>query len=178
MRARRVTRRRRALAAADPVVHALLAAAVAAPLVPRHGRGPLVTAVLAGTAIDVDHPLAARSLRLRSMISMRTRPRSHSLLSALGAGAVGAVLAGPVHGWAAFAGLASHLLHDAGDRAAPTPLIWPLASARQVGRRAAVAAISALALGSLAVSRMAASGRDPSAGAPGAGAGAAPPRTA
>ena len=149
----RITLRRRATASTDPLVHAVLAAAVALPLLPGRGSGPLLTAALAGTLIDIDHPVAARSLRLAPMVSMPTRPRSHSLLSALGAGALAATAGGPVHGWAAFAGLASHLLHDAGDRAAPTPLMWPWAPARQLGRGRALAGIAALALGSWVVSR-------------------------
>lgn len=84
---------------------------------------------------------------------MGTRPRSHSLLSAFGAGVVGATAGGPVHGWAAFAGLATHLLYDAGDRAAPTPLLWPWGQPRQLGRSRTLAAVAALALGSWAVTR-------------------------
>jgi hypothetical protein len=164
------------VAASDPLAHTLLAAAAAAPLVPRCGRGPLITAVVAGTLIDVDHPVAARSLRLGPLLSMATRPRSHSLLSAVGAGALGVAAGGPAHGWAAFAGMASHLLHDAGDRAAPTPLLWPLAPPRQIRRGSALAGIAALALGSWAVSAAAAA-----CGGPGDDAGAgesAPQRTA
>ena len=166
------------MASTDPLVHALLAAAVAAPLAPVHGRGPLVTAVLAGTLIDIDHPVAARSLRLGPMVSMEVRPRTHSLLSAVGAGGLGLAAGGPVHGWAAFAGLASHLLHDAGDRAAPTPLLWPLAPARQLGRGAALAGIAALALGSAVLSRAAAGGKGPAAAGADGGGAAARPRTA
>ena len=51
------------------------------------------------------------------------------------------------------AGLGSHLLHDAGDRAAPTPLLWPAAPARQLGRRRQLAGTAALALASAAVAR-------------------------
>jgi LexA-binding, inner membrane-associated putative hydrolase len=167
--------RRQLAAYADPLLHGLLAAAVAAPL----GRGPVLTAVAAGTLIDVDHPIAARSPRLVAMTSLATRPRSHSLLTALGAGAIGAAAGGALHGWAAFAGLASHLLRDAGDHAAPTPLLWPWSPPRQIGRARAAAGIAALALGSLAVSRLAARGAGPS-GAPAAGVdgAAARPRTA
>ena len=172
-----MTRRRRAAAYADPVAHALVAVAVAAPLAPRFGRGPLVTAVTAGLAIDLDHPVAARSLRLAPMVSMDARPRTHSLLSALGAGAAGAAAGGWAHGWAAFAGLASHLLYDAGDRAAPTPLLWPWRAPRQLGRERALAGLAALALGSWAISRAGGgeTGRPAHAGG-GVGA-AAPPRT-
>lgn len=138
----------------DPLQHALIAATVAAPLVSRGGRRVLVTAVAAATVIDVDHAVAARSVRIRATTSLATRPRSHSALTALGVGALVAAAAGPVHGWAAFGGLASHLLHDAGDRAAPTPLLWPFARARQIGRGRQLAGTALLALGSLAVRRL------------------------
>jgi hypothetical protein len=152
-RRRRITWQRRAVAYADPLVHGLLAAAVAAPLARAHGRGPVLVAVGAGTLIDVDHPLAARSLRLEPVISMRTRPRSHSLLTALGIGGVAGALGGAAYGWAAFGGLAAHLLHDAGDRAAPTPLLWPVVAPRQIGRPAAFAGLAALAASSWALGR-------------------------
>jgi hypothetical protein len=142
------------VAAADPFAHAALAAAVTAPL----GRGAMMTAVIAGTAIDVDHAVAARSLRPSAMLTMRERPASHTLLGTLVAGAAGALAGGPVHGWAAFAGLASHLLRDASDDAAPTPLLWPWAPARQIGRGWAVAGVAALALGSWLVRTTVAAG--------------------
>jgi hypothetical protein len=163
------------VAAADPVAHALLAVAVTAPL----GRRPVLTAVMAGTAIDVDHAVAARSLRPSAMLGMRTRPASHALLVAVAAGAGGALAGGPVHGWAAFAGLTSHLLRDASDDAAPTPLLWPWAPPRQIGRRWAAAGVAALALVSWRISRRAAGGGRPtSAVAADGGGAAARPRTA
>jgi hypothetical protein len=162
----------------DPLQHALIAAAVVAPLVPRAGGRIVITAVAAALVIDVDHAVAARSLRVRATTSLTTRPRSHSFLTALGAGVAVAAAAGPLHGWAAFGGLASHLLHDAGDRAAPTPLLWPLAPARQLGRRRQLAGTLVLALGSAAISRVAAAtARARSADGAGAGAAAARPRT-
>src|SRR4051812_50187955 len=85
--------------------------------------------------------------------------------------------AGPLHGWAAFGGLASHLLHDAGDRAAPTPLLWPFAPARQIGRRRQLAATAALAVASAAVSRATAGPSPDPPAAAGDGRGT-PPRTA
>ena len=146
--------RRLLIAAADPFVHALLAAAVAAPL----GSRPVVTAVVAGTVIDVDHVVAARSARPSAMLSLRTRPRSHALLATAAAAALGTAAGGPLHGWAAFAGLASHLLRDAGDDAAPTPLLWPLRPARQIGRAPAAAGIAALAVASWMINRAVARG--------------------
>ena len=169
-----LTGRRYLVAAADPLAHALLAAAVAAPL----GRRAVVTAVMAGTAIDVDHVVAARSLRPSAMLTMAARPRSHALLATAVAAGAGTAAGGPVHGWAAFAGLGSHLLRDASDSGAPTPLLWPWRPARQIPRRWAAAGVAALALGSWIVSRRgaAAAGRLPG-GADGGG-GTAPLRTA
>ncbi len=137
----------------DPLQHALIAAAVAAPLVPRAGWRVVLTAAAAATVIDVDHAVAARSVRVRATTSLSTRPRTHSALTALGAGAVVTAAAGPLHGWAAFGGLASHLLHDAGDRAAPTPILWPFAPARQLGRRCQLAGTALLVLSSMAIGR-------------------------
>jgi len=168
-----VPSRRHLAAFADPLIHAALAAAVVAPL----GRRAIVTAVVAGTAIDVDHPIAARSARLEAMLSMPARPRSHSLLTALGAGAIGAAAGGLTHGWAAFAGMASHLLRDAGDGAAPTPLLWPWSPPRQIGRVPAAAGIVALAAGSWAISRAGSAGAPTASDGAGGGDGAAPPRT-
>jgi hypothetical protein len=163
------------VAATDPVAHALLAAAVVAPL----GRGAVRTAVVAGTVIDVGHIVAARSARPRALIGLETRPRSHALLGAVALGAVGTLAGGITHGWAAFAGLASHLLRDAADDAAPTPLLWPWQPPRQIERAWAAAGVAALTLGSVGISRLAA-GRAcrPSAAAAGDGGDTAPPRTA
>jgi len=144
--------RRYLVAFSDPLAHALLAAAVVAPL----GGAPVRTAVATGTLIDIDHAVAARSLRLEPMLSLPARPRSHALGVAVALGGVGAAVGGPRHGWAAFAGLASHLLRDASDDQAPTPLLWPLAAPGQIGRAAAVAGVAALLLGSWAISRRAA----------------------
>jgi hypothetical protein len=155
--------RRHLVAAADLPAHALLAAAVVAPL----GGRAVRTAVVAGTLIDVDHIVAARSAWPRALLGLETRPRSHALLATVAAAALGTAAGGPVHGWAAFAGLTSHLLRDASDDAAPTPLLWPLRPPRQIGRAAAAAGIAALAVASYAISRASARG-----------AGTAPPRTA
>jgi membrane-bound metal-dependent hydrolase YbcI (DUF457 family) len=156
----------------DPLQHALLAAVVAAPL----GRPAVRAAVIAALVIDVDHAVAARSVRIKDTTGLRTRPRTHSLVTAFGAGLAVALTRGPVQGWAVFSGLVSHFLHDAGDHAAPTPMLWPFAPARQLGRRRQVVFTAALAAVSLAAA--AASRRRTSSGAGGSGAGTAPPRTA
>jgi LexA-binding, inner membrane-associated putative hydrolase len=145
--------RRRFLALTDPLVHAAIAAGVVAPLASAGNLGPVGTAVATGTLVDLDHPLAARSLQLGAILTLDTRPRTHCLLSALAAGVVAWGPGGRLHAWAAFAGLAAHLLYDAGDDDAPTPLLWPLAPARQIGRARSAAGIGLLALGSALVAR-------------------------
>ena len=151
---------------------------MAAPLAPRAGRRVLITAVAAALAIDIDHAVAARSVRIKATISLPARPRTHSLVTALGAGAAVAAAAGPVHGWVAFGALVSHLLHDAGDRAAPTPVLWPLGPPRQLGRRRQVVGTAMLVLVSVAISRaMAARERARSAAPADDGGAAARPRT-
>ena len=100
---RRRARRRRGLTAAlrtytDPVQHALIAAAVTAPLVPLAGRRVLGTAVAVSTLIDADHIVAARSPRVRHTTSLAERPQTHSLLTAAATGAT--VTASPGRGTA------------------------------------------------------------------------------
>ena len=138
----------------DPFQHALIAAAVVAPLVPRAGRPVLATAVGVAIAIDVDHVVAARGgARARHDGAARAAPDPQP--TAFTTGALVTAVAGPLHGWAAFGGLASHLLHDAGDRAAPTPLLWPFAPARQIGRRRQIAGTTLLTMVSTAIGRAA-----------------------
>jgi len=140
----------------DPLQHAALAALVVAPLAARTRQRVLGTAITAALVIDLDHVVAARSARPRNTTALSARPRTHSLLTAAGVGCVAWAAGGPRHGWAAFAALASHLLHDAGDRAAPTPVLWPWRPARQLGRRMQVAGTVALTMGSAAAGRRAA----------------------
>ena len=131
----RATARRRLLVYSDPLQHAGIAAAVAAPLVPRSGPRVLLAAIVPAIAIDVAHPCA---------------------------------------------GLTSHLLHDAGDCAAPTPVLWPIAPARQLGRGRQLVVSLALVLGSVTVSRAtaaASSRRSAAAGGDGDGGASAHPRT-
>jgi membrane-bound metal-dependent hydrolase YbcI (DUF457 family) len=157
----------------DPLQHALIAAMVAAPLAPRAGRRVFTSAVVPALMIDVDHAVAARSVRVRDTTGLDARPRTHSLVTALAAGTAVARAAGPVHGWVVFGALASHLLHDAGDRAAPTPVLWPFKPARQLGRRVQIVGTAALVAVSFAVAAASASSGDGSSDAA-----AAPPRTA
>jgi membrane-bound metal-dependent hydrolase YbcI (DUF457 family) len=144
----------------DPLQHALIAAGVTAPLVPRGGRRLLTTAVVAALVIDLDHAVAARSVRIRDTTALATRPQTHSLVTAVATGTVVGVAAGPLHGWAAFGALVSHLLHDAGDKAAPTPLLWPFRPARQLGRKPQLVGTLGLALAAAAISRACGGGGD------------------
>jgi len=123
----------------DPLQHASLTAMVVAPLAARTDRRILRTALVAALAIDVDHVVAARSARPRDITGLPVRPRTHSLATAAAVGCVVWAAGGPEHGWSAFAALGSHLLHDAGDGAAPTPVLWPRRPARQLGRRVQIA---------------------------------------
>ena len=149
----------RARVYSDPFQHAALAAVVVAPLAVKTDRRVLATAITAALVIDVDHALAARSVRVSRTTSLAARPWTHSLLCAALAGTAIAAAA-PLQGWAAFAGLGSHLLHDAGDRAAPTPLLWPWRPARQVGRRVQLAGTVLLTMASAVMAeRAAARGR-------------------
>jgi hypothetical protein len=147
---------RRVRVYSDPLQHAALAALVVAPLAVRTRERVLGTAVAAALAIDLDHVVAARSARPRHTTALSARPRTHSLLTAAGVGCAAAAAGGRWHGWAAFAALASHLLHDAGDRAAPTPVLWPWRPARQLGRRVQLAGTVALTMASAAAGRRAA----------------------
>jgi|1186.fasta_scaffold124415_3 membrane-bound metal-dependent hydrolase YbcI (DUF457 family) len=141
------TRRRRAEAYSDPLLHALVSAAVAQPL----GRAAIGASVAAGLLIDLDHPLAARSLALGPNITLARRPPTHSATVAVASGTLVGALTGPRYGWATFAGLLSHILRDAAE--GKTPVLWPWAPRERVSPRAFLGATAALAFGSWALSR-------------------------
>jgi membrane-bound metal-dependent hydrolase YbcI (DUF457 family) len=140
-------RRRRAEGYADPVLHAVVAAVQALPL----GRGPTATAVGASVLIDLDHVVATRSLAPASLWTMRSRPPSHSIGTAVAAGAVVGAFAGARYGWAAFGGLLSHVLRDAVE--GKTPLLWPIARHDRAPERVLLIGSAGLLLGSWAISR-------------------------
>jgi membrane-bound metal-dependent hydrolase YbcI (DUF457 family) len=156
-------------AGVDPLAHGLLAGVVAAPLARGRGRGPVVTAVVAGTLIDVDHLVAARSLRPVRWLTLGGRPRAHTMTLAVATGGIAAAVGGPAHGWAAFGGLASHLLRDASD-AGGTPILWPVSGTYAAG-------VAGLALGSWLVSRASGAGAAGASSRAGACAAGARPRT-
>jgi hypothetical protein len=105
-------------------------------------------------------------------LQVYTDPLQHALIAA---GAAVTAAAGPLHGWATFGAIASHLLHDAGDHAAPTPVLWPFAPARQLGRKRQVLGTLGLAIASAAINAAATS---PSSACARDGGAATRPRTA
>jgi membrane-bound metal-dependent hydrolase YbcI (DUF457 family) len=109
----------------DELGHASVAAGVMLWTVPAWGWQPTLAAVLAGTLIDVDHPLAAGSVLPSHMMSLAARPASHSLLGVGIASAVGLALGGRRIGFAALVGVLTHIVRDA--TADPgVPLLVPM----------------------------------------------------
>jgi len=91
---------------------------------PRWGWRPTVAAILAASLIDVDHAIAARSVLPAHLMALAARPAGHSLLGVLLAAGVGTALGGPRIGYAAAAGLLTHIARDA--QAPPgVPLLVP-----------------------------------------------------
>jgi membrane-bound metal-dependent hydrolase YbcI (DUF457 family) len=146
------SRRRRAEAYADPVLHGLVAAAAALPL----GRRPTVASVAASLLIDLDHVVVARSIEPAALWTLPRRPLSHSATAAAVSGALVGTVAGRRYGWAAFSGLLSHVLRDAVE--GKTPLLWPWASRERAPERVLLIGSAGLMLGSWAISRASAAG--------------------
>ncbi len=110
----------------------------------RASVGRFLAGYVVGAGLDIDHAIAARSLRLGAMLSLGGRPFSHSLaFSVATAIAVGAVSRRPSWAWLVFFSLASHVIRDAGLSRAP--IFWPLPPA-QLPALAYYSAIAALAL--------------------------------
>jgi len=145
-------RKRRARVYADPFLHAGFAALVLSPTVRRSGWGPLRAGVAAGLIIDLDHIVAARSVRVEKTTGMPTRPRPHNLFLATAASAAAWRAAGRKYGWGVFAGLWSHLLFDATDSSG-APLLWPVAERDRVPLAVFIAALAALMAASESESR-------------------------
>ena len=165
----------------DPLQHALIAAAVTAPLAVRAGRGVIGTAVAAALVIDVDHAVAARSVRVRDTTALgapsaQPQPRHRGARR----GASSAPPPARCTAGRRSAASSSHLLHDAGDTAAPTPVLWPSRPPRQLGRRVQVAGTALLTMGSTILAAGCAGSPSRPRGAAGAGDGTAArsPRTA
>lgn len=119
MKATNGTRRRALL---DGLSHGSAALAVtlpAAPLVPDPGW--FVAAGLAGSLVlDLDHVVAAQSVRLERCMTMPARPPTHSFLFVLLASlALAGLRPWRGLGLGLFLGLGSHLLRDLGTGGAP-----------------------------------------------------------
>jgi hypothetical protein len=113
---------RRPEAVADALAHLATGLAVALPATP-HVRDPerfLATAAISAMFIDLDHIVAARSIKLHSTMTMPNRPASHSVL-AIGSLAylTERLQPGRQTELAVTLGLGSHLLRDLVTGGAP-----------------------------------------------------------
>ena len=114
----------------DAPVHAILALLVVFPLFDTHAPTEntvvLICAVLlTGTLLDVDHFVAAKSLKMNDVLTLPMRPTIHSLAFACVVGILVVLVSrNPIVGWIVFAALVSHVLRDAGG--GKTPILWPL----------------------------------------------------
>jgi membrane-bound metal-dependent hydrolase YbcI (DUF457 family) len=114
--------RKRLEALTDGAAHIATALAVSLPAAPfvAHKRRFLTVAALSAVAIDLDHVVAARSVRLIPCMTMPTRPASHSVLTvAAGTYAAERLWPGTQSGLAITLGLGSHLLRDLATGGAP-----------------------------------------------------------
>lgn len=106
----------------DGLCHAGTALAVAVPALPyvRDPAGFLRVALSSALLIDLDHMVAARSVRLERCMTMESRPASHSVLAPVLLALVAEWLRPEQHfGLGALLGLSSHLLRDVGTGGAP-----------------------------------------------------------
>jgi LexA-binding, inner membrane-associated putative hydrolase len=113
--------------ALDVLGHGSAAGLFTVGLLPRFGARPVVCAVLAGTLIDFDHAVAARSLDPLRMSALGARPPTHSLMAVVVLGLVAWRLMGRAAGYAIGTGLLAHLLGDAIEPAG-VPLLFPFVS--------------------------------------------------
>jgi len=114
----------------DASLHGLVALSVVSPILWIQEIGLRLAALsalslLCGILIDLDHFVAARSLRIRDAMVLGGRPPTHSLTFILPVVLVLYLLLDSyVVAWVAFASLFSHLLRDAST--GMTPILWPL----------------------------------------------------
>jgi hypothetical protein len=114
----------------DSALHGLAALLVTAPIIHSTSTAEqmivlLGPAFLAGTLVDVDHFLAARSRSFWTATHLAKRPPTHSVTFALLLGTAGYLLSGSLStAWVVFVALTSHVLRDASVGTAP--LLWPL----------------------------------------------------
>ncbi|HEX3723947.1 MAG TPA: hypothetical protein VHV31_14245 [Nitrolancea sp.] len=106
----------------DGLCHLGTALAVSLPILPyvRDRAGFLRISLLSSVMLDLDHVLAARSIRLTDCMTMPQRPASHSVLTPFVIAALAERWKPEQHfGLAALVGLSSHLLRDLGTGGAP-----------------------------------------------------------
>jgi hypothetical protein len=110
----------------DSAVHGLVALLVTAPIIHSASSPQLLgIAFLAGTLVDVDHFLVARSRSFWTATHLEKRPPTHSLTFALLVSGGGHLFSRSLAtDWVVFSALASHVLCDAS--AGTAPVLWPL----------------------------------------------------
>lgn len=109
-------------ALSDGAAHIATALAVSIPAMPfvEHKARLAVLATLSAVTIDLDHLVAARSVRLIPCMTMPERPASHSLLTvSIVSYAAERLWPGTQSGLALTLGLGSHLLRDLATGGAP-----------------------------------------------------------
>ncbi len=98
------------------LIHGCISLLVVLPLVLRSNRRVTfaMLAFIAGSALDLDHVVAAGSFRPRALESLGHRPDTHSLLLAVALTLLAlAITRSKPLAWAMFAVIVSHLLFDA-----------------------------------------------------------------
>jgi membrane-bound metal-dependent hydrolase YbcI (DUF457 family) len=106
----------------DIACHLGTAGAVLLPVLPqvRHRRLFSLTALLSAVALDLDHIVAARSLEMRSWMTMPSRPPTHSFVALLlAAWSIERLRPGRRLWLAISLGIGSHLLRDLATGGAP-----------------------------------------------------------
>jgi hypothetical protein len=97
-------------------IHGVICLAAIAPIVWRSRRRALYAALafIGGSAIDLDHFIAAGSLNLHTIETMSGRPETHSLIFAVALSLLALALTRrPIAAWSVFAVTVAHLLFDA-----------------------------------------------------------------
>jgi membrane-bound metal-dependent hydrolase YbcI (DUF457 family) len=120
-----------AWAVLDVLAHGALAAFVVAWLVPGWGWQPFLIAIAAAILIDLDHVVAARTLRPADLMGLGARPYTHSLVGVLGFTTLAVGAGGLRSGYVVALGLLAHLLQD-GREPPGVPLFVPVVADRHV----------------------------------------------
>jgi membrane-bound metal-dependent hydrolase YbcI (DUF457 family) len=112
------------------LIHGSISLVVVLPIVLRSNRRALfaVLAFIGGSALDLDHVVAAGSLRPQALETLHHRPDTHSLLLAVALALLAfALTRRKLVAWSVFAVIVSHLLFDAagGDEYWLYPLRHP-----------------------------------------------------